>query len=454
MSLEHRLFDRLPTPTLQWLWPNRIPRGCLTLIVGQPGIGKSLLAVDLAARLSAARPWPDEQPPDQYAARQCGAPELGQQPPPSDQYPARQCGAAPSDQYSARQCGLASPPPPERQEWVPVIHFLGTRPPKTRPLEAQNAKPDVAAPRATSDFGSHTPESELPTSDFRPSPMDAIFVRPEDDPATVLRPRLSAAGADLARISIAENGPDDRGLFVLPDYLYQLVPAVRALDAPALVIFDPLTAVLPSGPAATNALSHLIDFARRHNVAIVGITHLSKQSAQRPLYRVNGPVSLIAAARAVYLVSPDPDDRDRRLVSQLKTVYGPPTAPLAFHIRSGPHLEWQPPSDPVIPHAAHVPPDLCDLSADAHSALTEACAWLADYLADGPRLAAQLLRDARNAGLSVRTLHRAKRLLAARSFKSAAGDGWCWTADQHSRLPNQPLEFGNLGKLQPTAPQA
>ena len=37
---------------VEWLWPDRIPRGTLTLLVGDPGLGKSLLAIGLAARLS------------------------------------------------------------------------------------------------------------------------------------------------------------------------------------------------------------------------------------------------------------------------------------------------------------------------------------------------------------------------------------------------------------------
>ena len=37
---------------VEWLWLDRIPRGTLTLLVGDPGLGKSLLSIDLAARLS------------------------------------------------------------------------------------------------------------------------------------------------------------------------------------------------------------------------------------------------------------------------------------------------------------------------------------------------------------------------------------------------------------------
>ena len=37
---------------VNWLWPGRVPKGKLTLIVGDPGTGKSTLTMDLVARVS------------------------------------------------------------------------------------------------------------------------------------------------------------------------------------------------------------------------------------------------------------------------------------------------------------------------------------------------------------------------------------------------------------------
>ena len=52
----------VPAGDVRWLWPGKIPIGKLSLLVGDPGRGKSLLALDLAARLSLGSPWPDGQP--------------------------------------------------------------------------------------------------------------------------------------------------------------------------------------------------------------------------------------------------------------------------------------------------------------------------------------------------------------------------------------------------------
>jgi len=42
-----------------WLWQKRIPLGKLTILAGDPGLGKSLICLDIAARVSSAKDWPD-----------------------------------------------------------------------------------------------------------------------------------------------------------------------------------------------------------------------------------------------------------------------------------------------------------------------------------------------------------------------------------------------------------
>ena len=44
---------------IEWIWPGWIAAGKLHLLAGAPGTGKTSLALDLAARVSAGRPFPD-----------------------------------------------------------------------------------------------------------------------------------------------------------------------------------------------------------------------------------------------------------------------------------------------------------------------------------------------------------------------------------------------------------
>jgi hypothetical protein len=54
-----RLSDVAPEP-LRWLWPGRIPAGKITLLDGDPGLGKSTLLCELAARISRGEPLPGD----------------------------------------------------------------------------------------------------------------------------------------------------------------------------------------------------------------------------------------------------------------------------------------------------------------------------------------------------------------------------------------------------------
>src|SRR5262245_28011092 len=46
--------------SLCWLWPDRLALGKLAILDGDPGLGKSMVALDLCARLSTGRPLPDD----------------------------------------------------------------------------------------------------------------------------------------------------------------------------------------------------------------------------------------------------------------------------------------------------------------------------------------------------------------------------------------------------------
>lgn len=49
----------IQTERLEWLWANKIPQGKITLYVGKPDNGKSLAALDLIARVTTGRDFPD-----------------------------------------------------------------------------------------------------------------------------------------------------------------------------------------------------------------------------------------------------------------------------------------------------------------------------------------------------------------------------------------------------------
>lgn len=56
-----RVSDVVPEP-IDWLWTGHVARGKLHDISGDPGLGKSTVTVDWAARVTTGKPWPDGQP--------------------------------------------------------------------------------------------------------------------------------------------------------------------------------------------------------------------------------------------------------------------------------------------------------------------------------------------------------------------------------------------------------
>lgn len=57
-AVTRRLSDVQPE-ALSWLWPQRILANKITLLGGDPGNGKSIVTMDIAARVTTGRPWPD-----------------------------------------------------------------------------------------------------------------------------------------------------------------------------------------------------------------------------------------------------------------------------------------------------------------------------------------------------------------------------------------------------------
>jgi hypothetical protein len=60
--------DEVEEERLEWLWRGYIPLRKVTILDGDPGLGKSLLTLDIAARLSSGALLPMEQPPPSHTA--------------------------------------------------------------------------------------------------------------------------------------------------------------------------------------------------------------------------------------------------------------------------------------------------------------------------------------------------------------------------------------------------
>ena len=232
---------------VRWLWKHRIPLGKVSLLTGDPGLGKSFFTLDLAARVSR---------------------------------------------------GLGVPPEPGLDQ-----------------------------------------------------PASVLLLAADDDPADTLRPRLAAASADLDRIHfISPEPPKRKTAPALDAGLRRIAAAIRSVNNLRLIIVDPVTAWLHKTDHNSNrdvrtVIARLSRLARRHNAAILMVSHHRKDEAANSLHRNIGSLAFTAAVRTVFALRQDPAVADRRLLIPLKaTLVADPTA-RAFTIDDG-RLHWDP--EPVV----------------------------------------------------------------------------------------------------------
>ena len=65
------MLNTISPSKVEWLWPNRIAIGKLNVLAGDPGLAKSMLSLDVAARVSRGEPFPDSHDTPQDAGGVC-----------------------------------------------------------------------------------------------------------------------------------------------------------------------------------------------------------------------------------------------------------------------------------------------------------------------------------------------------------------------------------------------
>jgi hypothetical protein len=276
----------------------------------------------------------------------------------------------------------------------------------------------------------------LPGGDAAP-PRPVVLMSAEDDPYDTIRPRIDAAGGDPRRVIAFATLPNDASnetLGAIPDHLYVIEEIITRTRA-ALLIIDPLVAFLARGHNANSdqgvrrAFHALKGLAERTGVAIVAVRHLNKSMTANPLYRGGGSIGIIGAARCGLLLAADPDDAERRILASTKDNLGLPPPSLAFRLLSSPgsdvaRVVWEGESQwtagQLLRESASGVP--------THSLLADAREWLRAALADGPRSAREILREAADAGLGRNLLYTARKLEGVAIAKERIPGGrWVWS---------------------------
>jgi hypothetical protein len=325
---------------VDWLWRGRIPKGKLTVLDGDPGLGKSAATLDLAARVSAGLDLPDGTP----------------------------CEAA-----------------------------------------------------------------------------GAVICSAEDGLADTIRPRLDTAGGDPSRVLSLATVTDEEGLqrpISIPQDVPIIEEGIRRIGA-VLVVIDPLMAFFGSDidsykdQNVRRALAALASLGERTGAAIVIVRHLNKSGGKTPIYRGGGSIGIIGAARSGMMVGEDPDDENRRVLAPVKSNLAAPAPSLSFVLEEAENgavrVRWLGETEVAATDLLSAPRE------EDSSALGEARNFLVDLLQDGPVPYAEVEAAAEQAGITMRTVKRAKKDLGVESHREGeggrqGGGRWVWSLSQGDDL--------------------
>jgi hypothetical protein len=257
-----------------------------------------------------------------------------------------------------------------------------------------------------------------------------LFMTGEDDMADTEMPRLEAAGADLSRVFFMKAKPD-HGRWSLLEDAETIEEQVKHCGADLLII-DPLTEFLANVDTHRDnevrcVLGRLRDLAKGRRCAVLAVRHLNKRAGAAAIYRGGGSIAFTGAARFVFTVGHDPDDRRRRAFAMTKCNVAPELPTLLYRtVPAGAtaRIEWLGKSNPTPEQILELPND---------RPRDQAREFLEEALAQGPVAAAEVIERAEAEGISEKTLKRAKGNLGVQSQRSGAS--WEWSLNPLHEAP-------------------
>ena len=380
-------FIQQPT---DWLWPNRIPLGKLTLIAGYPSSGKTSIALDIAARVSRGAPAPD-QPDASFPAAPVVLAPLNANPK-ADVLPTLRLFGADLDYVYLAD--LLSPTHP--------IDYYPDDPPKERDHEEED------------DWGKGYHDYEDEDHDLRgtplgrPSPitgrprMFPLFGEP-DAPA----PKLAAPWPGLSHV------------------MGRLANYIEAGSA-ALLVVDQVEDLAATHRAQVGTvLGMLKALAARSGAAVVALAHNPAPNYPRAVASMQRRLAQASVVFTTAVVEPG----GRRFLVPLRPAMSDdaPAIPFVLPPAEAFTVAWR---KPVFP--AHMKA-LAEPRSNDGAKTRAAQSLLMRSLADGPRPAAEVEREAAVLGISKSALHRARIASDVRSTRlsmagGASGAGaWQWS---------------------------
>jgi len=278
----------------------------------------------------------------------------------------------------------------------------------------------------------------------------------EDDVSDTLLPRLMAAGAKKEKcyfVSGTKTASGERPFDPAVD-LSDLEQQANLIGGISLLIVDPVVSVV-TGDSHKNtevrrALQPLVELAKRLDAAVLGISHFSKGGAGLdPAMRVVGSVAFTAVARIVLVaakVRGEEAGDARRVLARAKSNIGPDDGGFEYFIEQtelipGIHasqIVWGQTLNGTAKDLFAEPEDELIEGDEGKTLVAQAMEFLEQVLAEGLAPAKEVTKQANEAGITPRTLRRARERLPV-IVKKGSNGAWYWklpTSDREGSIPD------------------
>lgn len=260
----------------------------------------------------------------------------------------------------------------------------------------------------------------------------ALLFCGEDSPHRV-KERLHAGGADIENVVFttgAAQGADGSGRVNLINDLPSLEMILINNPDIEVVVFDTLHLFMSSsGDKATQCMADLQNMAECHNVAIIALAHLTKTLGSNAINSVRGCGEIIGVSRNAWMMACDPNDTERRLLTNIKSNLVEHPLGRAFRLIDG-RVEWE--------------EEMLDMTADdVMAAIREskrarnvdrrvekydpAVDFMTELLTSGPVPVKTIEAEGKAAGFTQAQLRYAFKKLGGRTQKATGKNGgWMW----------------------------
>jgi hypothetical protein len=328
---------------------------------------------------------------------------------------------------------------PEDIEWL----WAGYLPCK---LVVLDGDPGLGKSTISLDFAARVSAAQAWPDGSRCEKGSVLLLSAEDGLADTIRPRLDKAGADTDKVfaitsvpAYGEDGVPIRRPLVLPGDIGRIDAEARRLGDVRLIVVDVLMAYLDDhvdahkDQAARRALAPLSAMADRLGACVLVLRHLNKTTSTQILYRGGGSIAIIGAARAGYVIGPDPDavdgDQTRKILACTKMNIAPMPTSRSFRLIAGlghavAHVDW-------LGTSPHTAGDLLRIRSedDDGDDASDLAAAIKDILADagGSEDAKKITRELQQAfRCTDRTIRRARTRAGVLTRKIGYGGAWVW----------------------------